>query len=94
MEKVGKFHTQKEFVLNILLDMSRFERIRLIDRYTKIAEEVFHRYTEDQIIDIIAKIVKIKFSKQILIDFFVSGESVVDHPDCRLEEFLIRELAH
>jgi hypothetical protein len=92
LERVVRFHAEKDHVFNRLYEMSSFERIRLVDRYTKRAEGVFHRFPEDQLYDIIAKLLKIKFSKKALIDFFLSGDPVVDSPDCRLEDFLISEL--
>jgi len=91
MERVGKFHKEKDTVFNKLYEMSSFDRIRLIDKYTKMAEPVFSSFKEETIIEIVAKLLSLKFSQRSLIDTFIAGDPVVDKPGYRFEDFLNHE---
>jgi len=93
MERVSKFQARHDQVFNRLYEMSSCDRIRLIDSYAKKAEQVFHEFPEEQVIEIVTQILRIKFSKQALIDSFLAGDPVVDSPGCRLDEYLLSELA-
>lgn len=92
MEKVGRFHKEKDTVFNRLYEMSSFERIRLMDKYSKITEPVFSSFAEEDVLEIVAKLLNLKFSRSSLIDTFLEEDPVVDSPGYRLNEFLTKEL--
>jgi hypothetical protein len=90
--KIGKLHKEKDAVLNTLFEMDSFERIRLIDKYSKMAEVVFGSYSEEAVIKIMEKLLNLKFNRSSLIDTFLEGDPIVDRLGFRLEEFLTQEL--
>jgi hypothetical protein len=93
VEKIIKFDEQKIKIYKELNEISSFDRIRLIDRYSKITEPVFSKLTEENVLEIVSKLLKLKYTRWSLIDTFISGDPVVDIQGYRLEDFLYRELA-
>ena len=68
------------------------ERMLLINKYSQHTENVYYTFQAKEKIDIITKILLFKFNKDALVDSYVNGDPVVDHPGCRLNEFLSNEI--
>jgi MinD superfamily P-loop ATPase len=68
------------------------ERMLLINKYTQQTENIYYTFCAKERIDIITKIFSFKFNKDALVDSYVNGDPVVDHPGCRLDEFLRDEI--
>jgi hypothetical protein len=68
------------------------ERMLLVNKYSQQTENVYYTLHAKEKIDIITKIFSFKFNKDALVDSYVNGDPVVDHPGCRLDEFLDNEI--
>lgn len=92
IEKIKLLNKDKNAVFNKLYQMDNFDRVRLIDKYSKIAEPVYISYSDEKVTVIVTKLLKMKFSRLSLLNTFVNEDPVVDHPGYRLDEFLTKEL--
>lgn len=94
METMYKLKKDENMILNKLVGLSDVERIRLIDRYSKLAEPIFSKYREETVLEIIAKLLDLKFNKYSLIDAFLEKDPVVDGSEYRLYDFICREFSN
>jgi hypothetical protein len=70
------------------------ERMILLNKYTRQTEDIYCTFSAKGNMDIINKILLLKHSKDALIESYAKGDPVVDHPGCRLNEFLNSEMAN
>jgi hypothetical protein len=70
------------------------ERMILLNKYTRQTEDIYCTFSAKDNMDIINKILLLKHSKNALIESYAKGDPVVDHPGCRLNEFLNSEMAN
>jgi len=70
------------------------ERMILLNKYTRQTEDIYCTFSAKDNMDIINKILLLKHSKNALIESYGKGVPVVDHPGCRLNEFLNSEMAN
>jgi hypothetical protein len=83
---------KKKTVINKLKALGDTDRMLLLNKYVIQTENVYCAFSAKENIDIITKIFLFKFNREALIDAYVTGDHVVDHPGCRLSEFLDNEL--
>ena len=74
--------------------MNDTERMILLNKYSRQTENVYCTFSAKKNIDIINKILFFKHDKDALIESYAKGDPVVDHPGCRLNEFLNSEMAN
>lgn len=72
--------------------MDDTERMLLLDKYSKQTENVYCTFNSKESIDFITKIHSLKFDKNALIESYENGDTVIDQPGCRLNEFLENEM--
>ena len=85
---------KKATVLEKLILLNSTDRMLLLNKYTRQTENIYCMFKADQKIDIITKIFTLKFNKDALVDAYVNGDPIVDHPGCRLSDFLDNEFLH
>jgi hypothetical protein len=83
---------KKKTVINKLKPLGDTDRMILLNKYVIQMENVYCDFSAKVNIDIITKIFLFKFNRKALIYAYVTGDHVVDHPSCRLSEFLDNEL--
>jgi hypothetical protein len=83
----------KAAVIEMLKALDDTERLKLLNKYTRLTENVYCTFGAEKNIDIITKIFILKFDNDALIDAYENGDPVVDQTDCRLYEFLENEMA-
>ena len=69
------------------------ERMMLLNKYSRLTENVYCTFRAEKNIDVITKIFLFKFDNDALVEAYVNGDPVVDHPGCNLNEFLNNEMA-
>ena len=69
------------------------DRMLLLNKYAQQTEDIYCTFSADKNIDVISKIFLFKFNKEALVDSYMKGDPVVDHPDCRFDEFINNEMA-
>jgi hypothetical protein len=72
--------------------MDDTERMLLLNKYSKQTENVYCTFSSKESIDFITKIHSLKFDKNALIESYENGDTVIDQPGCRLNEFLEIEM--
>jgi hypothetical protein len=85
---------KKNIVMERLKGLNNIERIMLLDRYARQTENIYCTFSAEKNIDIIIKIFQLKFNNVALVDAYVNGDPIVDHPGCRLSDFLDNELVN
>ena len=85
---------RKNIVMERLKGLNNIERIMLLDRYARQTENIYCTFSAEKNIDIIIKIFQLKFNNVALVDAYVNGDPIVDHPGCRLSDFLDNELVN
>jgi hypothetical protein len=85
---------KKNIVMEMLKGLNNIERIMLLDRYARQTENIYCTFSAEKNIDIIIKIFQLKFNNVALVDAYVNGDPIVDHPGCRLSDFLDNELVN
>ena len=85
---------KKNIVMERLKGLNHIERIMLLDRYARQTENIYCTFSAEKNIDIIIKIFQLKFNNVALVDAYVNGDPIVDHPGCRLSDFLDNELVN
>jgi hypothetical protein len=91
MEFNSIFDGKKATVLEKLKLLNSTDRILLLSKYSRQAENIYCMFKTDQKIDIITKIFTLKFNNDALVDAYVNGDTVVDQLGCRLSDFLDNE---
>ena len=94
MEFNSIFDGKKNIVMERLKGLKNIERIMLLDRYARQTENIYCTFNAEKNIDIIIKIFQLKFNNDALVDAYVNGDPIVDHPGCRLSDFLNNELVN
>ena len=92
MESMKRNDTQMTRVLKKLNSMDDTERTMLIDKYSRITRDVYHKFSAQDYIDFSIDIFLIRTSKDELVDSYVNGNPVIDQPGCRLNDFLDKEI--
>jgi hypothetical protein len=85
---------KKATVLEKLKSLNSTDRMLLLNKYSRQAENIYCTFRAEENIDIITKIFTLKFNKDALVDAYVNGDPIVDHPGCRLNDFLDNEFLH
>ena len=93
MEFADNKQVLQEMVAERLRELGSTERILLVDKFTKLTEADHRNLDSTQHIKVVQQTLQLKFSKEALIESFLSGHAVVDSPSNRLNDFLIRELS-
>lgn len=83
----------KETVMVRLKELGDTERIMLLNKYSRLTENIYCTFGAKENIDIITNIFLFKFDIDALVEAYVNGDPVVDHPGCTLNEFLNNEMA-
>ena len=83
----------QETVIVRLKALGDTERIMLLNKYSRLTENVYCTFRAKENIDIITKIFLFKFDNDSLVEAYVNGDPVVDHTGCNLNEFLNNEMA-
>jgi len=83
----------QETVIVRLKALGDTERIMLLNKYSRLTENVYCTFRAKENIDIITKIFLFKFDNDALVEAYVNKDPVIDHPGCRLNEFLNNEMA-
>jgi hypothetical protein len=83
----------QETVIVRLKELGDTERIMLLNKYSRLTENIYCTFRAKENIDIIIKIFLFKFDNDALVEAYVNGDPVVDHPGCTLNEFLNNEMA-
>ena len=71
--------------------MNSTDRMLLLNKYSRQTENIYCTFSAEKNIDIITKIFTLKFNNDALVDAYVNGDPIVDHPGCRLSDFLDNE---
>jgi hypothetical protein len=66
----------------------------LLDKYSQQIKDFRHSLSSQDYIDISIDIFLMKTNKEALVDSYVNGDPIVDHPGCRFNEFLDKELVN
>ncbi len=93
MEYTMMYDDRKEERIAKLKVLSNTKRMMLLNKYVRQAENIYCTFSAEKNIDIINKIIILKFDNDALVDAYKNGDPVVDHPGFRLNEFLNNELA-
>ena len=93
MELASHTETLQEMVAERLKALSGTERILLVEKFTRLTEADHRNLDSSQRIKVVQKTLLLKFSKDALVESFLSGHTSVDSPGNRLNDFLIRELS-
>ena len=93
MELASNKKTTQEMVAERIKALSSTERILLVDKFTKLTEADHSNLDCTQRIEVVQKTLQLKFSKDALVESFLSGHTSVDSPSNRLNDFLVRELS-
>lgn len=83
---------KKASVVEKLSTLDDTKRMLLLNKYSRLTESVYCTLRAEENIDIITKIFLFKFDSEALVEAYVDEDPVVDHPNCRLNEFLDNEL--
>ena len=81
----------KSRVLERLKSLNSTDRMLLINKFSRQTENIYCKFTAEQNIDIIVKIILLKFSNNALVDAYMNGDPIVDEPGSRLNDFLDNE---
>lgn len=92
MESMKKTDAKVSRVLRRLNSMDDTERAMLIDKYSRMTRDVYHKFNAQDYIDISIDIFLLRSSKDELVDSYVNGNPVIDQPGCRLNDFLNKEI--
>jgi len=84
---------KKASVVEKLSALNDTERMMLLNKYSRLTENVYCTFRAKENIDIITKIFLFKFDYDALVEAYVNGDPVVNHPGCTLNEFLNNEMA-
>jgi MinD-like ATPase involved in chromosome partitioning or flagellar assembly len=84
---------KKASVVEKLNALNDTERIMIINKYSRLTENIYCTFRAKENINIIIKIFLFKFDIDALVEAYVNGDPVVDHPGCTLNEFLNNEMA-
>ena len=88
------YDVEKATVIEKLNALDDKERMILLNKYTRKTEDIFCTFSAKDNIDIINKILVLKHNKDALVESYTNEDPVVDHPGCRLNEFLNSEMAN
>ena len=94
MERTQICDAKKASVVEKLIALNDTERMMLLNKYSRLTENVYCTFNSNKNIDIITKIFLFKFDNDALVEAYMNGDPVVDHPGCRLNEFLDNEIAY
>ena len=84
---------KKESVVKKISALNDTERMMLLNKYSRLTENVYCTFNSNKNIDVITKIFLFKFDNDALVEAYVNGDPVVDAPGCRFNEFLDNEIA-
>jgi hypothetical protein len=84
---------KKASVVEKLSALNDTDRIILLNKYSRLTENIYCTFGAKENIDIITNIFLFKFDIDALVEAYVNGDPVVDHPGCTLNEFLNNEMA-
>ena len=85
---------KKASVVEKLIALNDTERMMLLNKYSRLTENVYCTFRAEKNIDVITKIFLFKFDNDALVEAYVNGDPVVDVPGCRLNEFLDNEITN
>ena len=85
---------KKASVVEKISALNDTERMMLLNKYSRLTENVYCTFRAEKNIDVITKIFLFKFDNDALVEAYLNGDPVVDHPGCRLNEFLDNEIAN
>ena len=85
---------KKASVVEKISALNDTERMMLLNKYSRLTENVYCTFRAEKNIDVITKIFLFKFDNDALVEAYVNGDPVVDVPGCKLNEFLDNEIAN
>jgi hypothetical protein len=91
MEFNSMSDNKKTTVLERLRTLNSTARMLLLNKYARQTENIYCTFRAEQKIEIITKIFTLKFNNDALVNAYVNGDPIVDHPGCRLSDFLYDE---
>ena len=94
MECTKTSDAKKASVVEKLSALNDTERMMLLNKYSRLTEDVYCTFNSNKNIDVITKIFLFKFDNDALVEAYVNGDPVVDVPGCRFNEFLDNEIAN
>lgn len=83
---------KKEVVIEKLKVLSSTNRMKLLNRYTRQTENVYCTFSARKNLEIIFKVLILKFDNDALVEAYENGDRIVDRLDCTLNEFLNNEM--
>ena len=83
MECTKTCDAKKASVVEKLSALNDTKRMRLLNKYSRLTEDVYCTFRADKNIDVITKIFLFKFDNDALVEAYVNGDPVVDVPGCR-----------
>lgn len=87
-----EYNSKYDIVLDKLNALTDTDRMTLLNKYTRLTENVYCTFNSEKNIDIITKICIFKFDNDALVDAYMTEDPVVDYPGYRLYEFLNNEM--
>ena len=94
MKTVNKREENKTKVIEWLNTMSEHDQEVLLDRYSQKTKDIYNTFTPQEYLDLKMDILILKYSRDSLVDSYVSTHPVIDHPGCQLGEFLVNEMVN
>jgi len=94
MEYTKVCDAKKASVVKKISALNDTERMMLLNKYSRLTENVYCTFRAEKNIDVITKIFLFKFDNDALVEAYVKGDPVVDYPGCKLNEFLDNEIAN
>ena len=93
MHKTDDFQYDLELVIDWLTNLSDDERMILLNKYTRLTENIYCRFSAEENVSIISKIFNLKLSGTALVNTYLTADPIVNHPGCRLDDFIHREMS-
>jgi hypothetical protein len=85
-------YDNKKVVIEKLRVLGHTDRMRLLNQYIGQTENVYCAFSAQKNMEIIIKVLLLKFDNNALVEAYENGDRIVDRPGCTLKEFLDNEM--
>ena len=85
---------KKASLIEKLSALNDTERMMLLNKYSRLTENIYCTFRAEGNIDVITKIFLFEFDNDAMVEAYVNSDPVVNHPGCRLNEFLNNEMTN
>ena len=86
------YANRKEIVIEKLKALTDSERMRILNKFVGQTQNVYCTFSAEKNMEIITKILLLKYDNDALVDAYMKEDPVVDHPGSRFYEFLNNEI--